>query len=291
MKADCPRCADKVSSRRACRFYDRTSGATKGLGMLVVTFPRSWHDRIHGKALGELGGKLSRLVREFFQDAIGVDIGGRQYWHPCGDGCDKCGYGSMKADKQTSMGRFGNCSRCGALAPWKPHWNAIVPSCGIDMKTGEVRHFHPFLLPYQLGELAIRLTTFLGEVAAVLGEPEPGRANFHWSFGKKEGKKRHMLRYAFRPFPAWQDFYPRGSDFGLLAGQDRNGDTRRARLRAQLRGEEESEVAPSCPCCGKELVHLGPLGGVEALAWIETAVDLDMSEPTGPPKAGRKPPI
>ena len=254
-RADCPLCADAVARRRSRRLYERLGGLE--LGVLVVTFPAEWRRFIVGEAALQVEAALRQAVCEWGARVLGGAIGGRVFWHPCGDECRACGEGSDK------LAKLGKCD-CGAVAEYKPHLNFIIPGA-VLCPDGSVQRRHMFLGARQLHELRVALSNVLGEVATIIGpvctqagkkvllpaaEDGDPAINFHWSYRSEKEKKLHALRYFPRPFPAWRDSMPHmGKDFGMLAGQDE----RRKEFRAAVRGELEPEESP-CPCCGATVI-------------------------------------
>lgn len=254
-RADCPRCADRVANRRMRRLYERM-GAVE-LGVLVVTFPAEWRRFVVGDAALELEARLRGALMEWAAAHLGGAIGGRAFWHPCGDRCDACGAEGKR------LAKVGRCD-CGAAATYKPHLNFVIPGA-VYMPNGEIRRRHMFLGERQLHGLRVALLNVMAEAAMVIGpvirqgsarvllqvhEDGDPVVNFHWSYRAEREKKLHALRYFPRPFPAWRQTMPHtGRDFGMLAGQDE----RRQAYREAIRGELPPEEL-LCPCCGLALI-------------------------------------
>jgi len=192
------------------------------------------------------------------------------------------------------MGRTGKCSNCGAVAAYKPHLNILIPSVAI-LPDGSVRRLRMHLGPKQLAALHTIAREQLAQVAEVIGEDvepwrqverlihadgswrAPRKANVYYAWRATEPKIKHAIRYFGRVFPAWRNAMPHlGRDFGLLAGQDRKGETTRKDYRAAIaRPPKQEEKQERCPCCDGELQHIGVLARSASAAWCWGAIDLD----------------
>ena len=276
MGSDCPRCADGVATRRGARCSDRMGRPE--LGTLVLTFPRTWRPYLTPAALLEAERAWKAILAKWAERHLGGRIGGRIYWHPCGDRCESCGHGKEGGKHNRGMGRLGKCSKCGARAQYKPHLNMLIPGI-VARPDGTLKELHLHLGERQLAGLQAASLELLRGMADVMGQPAPERGNVWWGYRDTETKKAHSWRYFGRPFPAWRHSMPHlGRDFGLMAGQDKKGTDLRTRYRAACRNV--SSVAPPCPCprCGAELDTPFVLFGANAEFWRQRAEPWPMLE-------------
>ena len=281
-RVDCPRCAGRVAARRAKRCYERF-GAPE-LGICVVTFPAEWRAFLSNAVLLEAEMELRKALQSWATQYLGGVIGGRTWWHPCGDLCE-CGEGGKE------LGLLGKCGSCGKQASYKPHINFAIPGAVLT-PAGEVQSRHLFLGKRQLRGLRNAVAEVLQGMAEALGKPLPQRPrlprelelelelelaelrsrpgsrdtrprifeleelledqggpviNVFWEYRKEKEKKQHALRYFGRPFPAWELPHS-GRDFGLLAGQGE----RQQLYRAAIRTDAEDAEVIKCPCCGAD---------------------------------------
>ena len=293
-RADCPRCAVEVGQQRADRAWGRMGGAGQ-LGIVVLTFPREWRAYLTPDALLEIEARFRLRLLAWGRATFGGEIGGRSYWHPCGDRCSGCGAGKSGAGHNAGMGRVGKCSACGKVAEYKPHLNILIPSVAI-LPDGSVRRLRMHLGPKQLAGLHKVARAQLAEIAEVIGEDAeayrteerlqhadgsyraPRNANIYYAYRQEEAKIKHSLRYFGRPFPAWRNVIPHlGRDFGLLAGQDRADETRRADYRAACAASVPKAAPMDCPCCQGPLDAIGVLARRIALDFTIGAIDLDLA--------------
>lgn len=216
------------------------------LAVLVVTFPSTWRGRLSDlDVLIEAEAALRAAVQSWARDYLHGEIGGRTFWHPCGDKCGACGLESK------GLARLGRCPRCKRQAHYNPHLNIIIPGM-VATAGGELRRRRMFLGKHQLAALHLAIGAVLQEMAEVQGVPEPV-TNIHWGYRDNHDKKLHALRYFGRHFPAWVDSLPHyGRDFGMLAGPGPKQVAYRQAIAGSLPADELK-----CPCCGDELrIHL-----------------------------------
>lgn len=297
-RADCPRCAVEVGKQRADRLWKRIGGAEQ-LGIVVLTFPKEWRPYLTPEALIEIEISFRARLLSWAETTFGGAIGGRSYWHPCGDRCSGCGAGRSGSGHNAGMGREGKCGKCGKVAEYKPHLNILIPSIAV-LPNGSIRRLRMHLGPKQLAALHAIARAQLAELAAVIGEDAdpfrtaerlihvdgsyraPRNANVYYAWRKEAPKIKHSIRYFGRPFPAWRNVIPHlGRDFGLLAGQDRKGERRRTDYRASCaRMAVEKAAADLCPCCAGPLEPVGVLARAKSLAWQLGAIDLDAARAT-----------
>jgi len=272
----------------------RRIGGSAQLGIVVLTFPGEWRPYLTPAVCLEIEARFRARLLVWGVATFGGELGGRSFWHPCGDKCAACGAGKSGAGHNSGMGREGKCSACGAVAPYKPHLNILIPSVAI-LPDGEVRQLRMHLGPKQLAALHQIARAQLAEIAEVIGEdvepwrqaerllhPDgsfrpPRKANIYYAWRGTEAKIAHSIRYFGRVFPAWRNAMPHlGRDFGLLAGQDRAGESRRKDYREAIRKHvPETAQEQKCPCCDANMENVGVLARVMADEWRWGAIDLD----------------
>ena len=279
MGSDCPRCADAVAARRGARCSERM-GAPE-LGTMVLTFPRAWRPYLVPAALLEVERAWKGALNRWALAQLGGRIGGRLFWHPCGDRCERCGHGKEGGKHNRGMGRLGRCSNCKARAEYKPHLNVLIPGI-VALPDGEMRAYHLHLGKGQLAALKVEAAALLAAMADVIGRERPPGGQVWWGYRNIDRKKAHSWRYFARPFPAWKSAMPHlGRDFGLQAGQDKPGTDLRARYRAACRKAPTAAAPLPCPHCAGPLDGTMVLFGKDAEFWRRRAVLLPEPDATG----------
>jgi hypothetical protein len=241
-RADCPACAGQLARHRASRLAESWGGRAD-LGVLVVTLPDSWASVLTRAACRGLEDACWAALTGSWAAPGPLRIGGRVYWHPCGDECRACGAAGH------DLALYGVCRACGTEAHPRPHLNYLVPLCGVN-GAGDVVRLRPFV---DVAELRARVGAALAAAADRYGLPTGEPVQLHWSWRREDEKKRHSLRYFSRPFPGWSVAMASVLQGSRVRRLGLDPDTRSAAAaawRAWMRAERLPSSAPVCPCCG-----------------------------------------
>lgn len=285
MRLDCQACAGRVKSRRGARLF----GAMGGQPVLhwVLTVHGSWWHALSPERVAALRPMVARLVMDWFKARRGFDVGVVVNIHPTGSTCERCRHKHEGGELE----RTGQCSQCGAPAPWRPHFDCIIPAAAVK---GDIAlSFPAYLPPEELLSFRDSWQAFANRLADALGLPRQ-RAGVWHGFQRGAAKVAHALSYSSRPFPAFYQAMPRSARsparYGLLApgAMRASGSTLRARqlYRALVRGRVDKPVM-KCERCGGELDFWGSIDP-SRLSWQKTLRHADVVEltprSTGPPR-------
>lgn len=285
MKLDCATCAGRVKARRGARHFQSLGG--QAVLHWVLTFHGSWWHALSPARVHALRPLVAQLIQEWFKDVRNLEVGLLVSIHPTGSTCERCG---AKHDTG-ELERTGACPDCGAPAPWRPHFDIIIPAAGV--RSGDVAlTFPPYIPEDVLLTFRDRWGDFCNRIADAL-KLERRPAQVWHGYQRRPEKVAHALSYSGRPFPAFYDAMPRSARspqrYGLLAP----GALRATGLRLRARELYRALVAGKllehplrCAECGAELDLWGVVREGLALGELRRLVDLhDLGEcPTGPPR-------
>ncbi len=268
-RVGCPYCAVPAALGRSRRLYRSMGGVP--LGVFVVTLPSGWNEHLSAPLAREIERRVWGVIEDHY-GALGVRVGARQYWHPCGDRCASCGKVPKEHGARFSLGEIGQCELCGAAAHPHAHLNFLVPLAGAVQGragwTGEVTRLRYQLTREQLAAFSAALASTLGELAKGLGLPDY-TPQFFYEFRVEQEKRRHALRYFARPFPAWSAALKAigtGRRWGLAAARaSEEADAWRSRVK----GRKGEAKALECPCCAGPVAAFGAFSGPVDRAWAE----------------------
>jgi len=258
-KLDCAVCSDDLTTRRGTRFHELNG--RHGFGQWIVTLPQELRSRVTLGELKAMKGAVIKAIQQAYTDHGLGRIGGRYWWHPCGDICDGCGDPKRGKDLST----LGHCQACGTVATWKPHINVLVPM--LSVQNGRRLRILPKWLPGSLlAQVRGLVRVFLNRIAARMGLGEQ-TANVKYKYKEPGADSGHAARYIGRVFAAWRRvlrLLPNGRDFGLSTGGARAASLYAkvwavgVKVPDDLQGETSE---PTCPMCGSDALCYGSVIG------------------------------
>lgn len=265
-KLDCAVCSERMTSRRGVRFCDRSGRL--GYAVWVVTTPKSFRVAMTPKDLRGLKAAFIAALKQGYLDWLGLKIGGRSAWHPCGDLCHGCG----RKDK-LGLSHLGFCQHCGTEAQWTPHLNVLVPLAGVD-DLGKVRPLELTVPAGLILDVKAAVYEYYERIACIRGLDVPV-ANVHYQYRSPGVRSGHAARYFLRIFAAWAPhmrLLSSGRDFGLLTGSMRYRYAWAREyakfVRTDFETQDEAETPEEegqpdiCPNCGEAAVLWGCAVGI-----------------------------
>lgn len=212
-RRDCGPCYERVRRKKAKAAKEALGQAP--VGTIVCTFPSEWRPYVTPRVLRAFTPVFREAGRAWFKTVMGVDMGGRGHWHPCGD--------SPEPDE------FG----CSDSHEWAPHWNMVFPLLGPQRHhllgpklVRTAKHVPEEALDLLRAVYAVVLQEvfeFLkGEYPGEMDCLPPGyTANAHYNYRPTAEKVSHALDYFLRHFPGWDHVW--GPDRDQLAVQRASG--------------------------------------------------------------------
>lgn len=257
-RMSCPWCTTPAARARAKRLYKSYGGAD--LAVWVVTLQPGWVPRLSKALAGAIEEAVWGALRGCYLDYYGVELGARQYWHPCGDVCRNCGISPKEKGYRRGLGDVGACMACGAISHAHPHLNFLIPLHGAIQKngvwSGKTIGIEGYLPPIRLEVFVSRVAEALQQLGAQLGLEDYQR-QIHYQYRKTPEQKRHAFRYFSRPFPAWQEALKTlksGRRWGLAAARATEESDA---WRLNIRGDKGEAKTLQCPCCSHDLTVWG----------------------------------
>jgi hypothetical protein len=223
------------------------------LAVFVITTPDQLRPFIGPAQCRALSAMWRSVVRSWAFQVWGIEVGGRDEWHPTGENEEPDEFGITDG------------------TDWKPHWNALVPLMGIEPAQtgpGRVVRVRGLVPAPALHLLRCMVQVVLEEVAVNRGarQPEALKANAFYEFRATRENTAHAISYFLRHFPAWRDAWgtstdhiPYGRAWGILGGRFPNNQAL-ASVVAYARAVASAIAEPKedpCPCC--EGTEWGPM--------------------------------